>query len=420
MHYVKVLHLWVSLCFARHFIPQAPQDFAVIFHSLISTRGDPWPVNADCTTFDSWIARRKALKAGSLQKLTDFQHMRQSLAENGTYENVSTLTAEEIECVLSLTGAKGISSVLRFDSICFSLQDFMTTRIKLKHDMDQLAYLLVKGRLPPCFYRVLEAFIRAHTTLYTDGQSHNRMIMSGQTFNDIGLFYDTFLYMPKTPILTKVLSPTFDFALARQTYYSSSPHFTVADNFLTPEAVDALYTLAQEATVWFDKKKSYVGAYVHQGLANVVLLQLVEEIRKGFPDIVGDLELIDLWAYKYEQGSAGISKHSDGALVNLNIWVTPDAANNNETSGGMVVYLKEPPPDVDNEKFNRISDMTERDAFTKDAPFVSVPYRCNRVVIFKSSLVHYTDEHDFKPGYDSRRINYTLLFGRLPNFYVTK
>jgi len=41
-----------------------------------------------------------------------------------------------------------------------------------------------------------------------------------------------------------------------------------------------------------------------------------------------------------------------------------------------------------------------------------VPYRANRAVIFDSDLFHETDVIRFKPGYENRRINVTLLFGR--------
>ena len=41
-----------------------------------------------------------------------------------------------------------------------------------------------------------------------------------------------------------------------------------------------------------------------------------------------------------------------------------------------------------------------------------VPYNENRVVIFNSNLIHETDRFEFKEGYENRRINVTMLFGR--------
>ena len=40
-----------------------------------------------------------------------------------------------------------------------------------------------------------------------------------------------------------------------------------------------------------------------------------------------------------------------------------------------------------------------------------VPYRQNRAVLFSSGLFHATDTVDFRPGFETCRINYTLLFG---------
>ena len=42
---------------------------------------------------------------------------------------------------------------------------------------------------------------------------------------------------------------------------------------------------------------------------------------------------------------------------------------------------------------------------------VRVPYRCNRAVIFDSSLIHESGGVCFRSGYANRRINVTLLFG---------
>ena len=41
-----------------------------------------------------------------------------------------------------------------------------------------------------------------------------------------------------------------------------------------------------------------------------------------------------------------------------------------------------------------------------------IPYRCNRAVLFNSSLFHETDRISFKEGYENRRINVTYLFGK--------
>ena len=46
------------------------------------------------------------------------------------------------------------------------------------------------------------------------------------------------------------------------------------------------------------------------------------------------------------------------------------------------------------------------------AQAVTVPYRQNRALIFNSDLFHKSDRCRFKDGYESRRLNLTLLYGR--------
>jgi len=48
----------------------------------------------------------------------------------------------------------------------------------------------------------------------------------------------------------------------------------------------------------------------------------------------------------------------------------------------------------------------------RGAKSVTVPYRCNRAVLFNSALFHETDTIRFKEGYENRRINVTYLFGK--------
>jgi len=40
------------------------------------------------------------------------------------------------------------------------------------------------------------------------------------------------------------------------------------------------------------------------------------------------------------------------------------------------------------------------------------PSNAKVIVLFDSSLIHISDEMHFKPGYENRRVNLTLLYGR--------
>lgn len=48
------------------------------------------------------------------------------------------------------------------------------------------------------------------------------------------------------------------------------------------------------------------------------------------------------------------------------------------------------------------------------ASAVLIPFRQNRCVAFRSSIVHQSDNlMPFKPGYTNRRINLTFLYGMM-------
>jgi hypothetical protein len=48
---------------------------------------------------------------------------------------------------------------------------------------------------------------------------------------------------------------------------------------------------------------------------------------------------------------------------------------------------------------------------SRRAVVTKIPHRANRAVIFKSSLIHKTDDCTFTTGYANKRINVSLLFG---------
>ena len=103
-------------------------------------------------------------------------------------------------------------------------------------------------------------------------------------------------------------------------------------------------------------------------------------------------------------------------MVNVNFWITPDAACDDHTTGGMIVYDLPAPPSWTFADYN--TNQSKMMAYLKvhNAQSMRVPYRENRCVLFDSSLIHITDELHFKPGYENRRVNVTLLYGRARSY----
>jgi hypothetical protein len=156
----------------------------------------------------------------------------------------------------------------------------------------------------------------------------------------------------------------------------------------------------------------YLGAFPEAGFAAPLLAQIADEFRDTYPAIFGGHPLRYLWAFKYDSNMSGIQIHADEAAVNVNFWITPDEANLDPAHGGLVVWDKAAPLDWDFDQYNGDIDLPRR--FLKDSgsKSVTVPYRANRAVIFDSDLFHETDTITFKDGYENRRLNVTLLYGR--------
>jgi hypothetical protein len=131
------------------------------------------------------------------------------------------------------------------------------------------------------------------------------------------------------------------------------------------------------------------------------------------PRIFGGHRLEQLWAFKYDPKiRKGINPHADFARVNLNFWITPDEANLDPESGGLIVYDTPCPPSWSHRDYNRNEDAIHDFLKTNRSLSRKFPHRCNRAVLFNSTLFHVSDEIRFREGYESRRINITYLFGR--------
>ena len=196
-------------------------------------------------------------------------------------------------------------------------------------------------------------------------------------------------------------------------WLASDPQLVVIDNLLTRQALAELRRFCLGSNVWRQTyQDGYLGAFPEHGFAAPLLAQIADEFRAIFPAIFGDHPLRYIWAFKYDSSMSGIKIHADEAAVNVNFWITPDEANLDPEHGGLVVWDKMAPLNWDFGKFN--GDVEATRAFLKDsgAKSVTVPYRANRAVIFDSDLFHETDTIRFRDGYENRRINVTLLYGR--------
>jgi tetratricopeptide (TPR) repeat protein len=200
---------------------------------------------------------------------------------------------------------------------------------------------------------------------------------------------------------------------AAKAWADSDPRIVVIDNLLTDEALASLRRYTLGSRIWHTAyRQGYLGAFPESGFAAPILAQVAEELSDTFQEIFAAHPLRYHWAFKYDSTMDGIAIHADEAAVNVNFWITPDAANLDATGGGLVIWDKAAPLEWDFAKFN--ADESAAYAFLEEqaAKTVTVPYRANRAVIFDSNLFHKTDRITFAEGYENRRVNVTMLYGR--------
>lgn len=285
---------------------------------------------------------------------------------------------------------------------------------KLRHDAEQLAYLLDEALLDTqAFHRIQQAFASIYQTLFA---MHGALAEPVNLSPEQGRALQGALgrhWFSRAPVLsTPVLNPDLDFEAVEHAYLTQKPGFAVMDQILSPVNQVLLLRYFQQVSIWHDYwRGAYVGAYLEDGCHGPWLGQLAQALQRAFPKTLGRFPLNACWAYKYDANHPGIGPHADAqGQILWSVWLTPDTANLDPKSGGLNVYGLTVPPDFRGSQTQQAQFL---DAL-RQSPFVKVAYRSNRALMFNGGLIHSTDRMTFKPGYLNRRINLTLVFGLRP------
>jgi Flp pilus assembly protein TadD len=291
-------------------------------------------------------------------------------------------------------------------------------RSRLKHDAEQLQYLFAAGLAGDEWRPHYEALNRLRAKVEpTQGASasSNRLALSPADLQPVAASFNRLIYVASCETIDAgALNPDLDVAAIEARYHASQPEVTSIDGLLTEEALRRLRQFCWTSTIWKkDYENGYIGAFLGDGFASPLLLQIAEELRRRFPRIFGAHRLTQAWAFKHDSARRGLNIHADAAAVNVNFWITADEANLNRDSGGLVVWDKEAPREWDFKTYNsdRNRDKIYEWLTKQGAQEIKIPYRANRAVVFNSDLFHETDDISFKEGFTNRRINVTLLYG---------
>ncbi len=288
-----------------------------------------------------------------------------------------------------------------------------TTRMRLRHDLEQLDHLASSGQAV-VDHTTHRDRLSAVLAQLPDGDARDQQVLTAAAAATLTGTYGRALHLePGASLNGPMLDPGIDHTTVEARYRAATPNLCVVDNFLSPEGLAALRRHCLESTFWHDSRYQggYLGAYWEQGFGSPLLVQLAAELRAALPGLLDGHPLQQLWAYKYDSAGGGIGVHADSAAVNVNLWLTPDDANQDPESGGLVIHHVKAPRDWEHAAYNSWDSEERIEALLVDADSTRVPHRQNRAVIFDSDLFHRTDRYHFAPGYLQRRLNVTLLFG---------
>jgi Tfp pilus assembly protein PilF len=283
-------------------------------------------------------------------------------------------------------------------------------RDKLKHDAAQFRYLSERRRDRLRFETLARNYEEVAQTMPDSAAP-----LSGEQRETLGEDYNTAISIRGAPELDgpAITSQPDREALVRR-FRERSPGAIAFDNLLTPQALLGLRRYLLESTIWHDFSHigGFVASYLEDGLACPLLLQIADEIRSMFPELLGPHPLSQAWAFKGLHATTAVDAHADDAAVSVNLWMTPNEANLDPARGGLTVCRVPPPEawqitgyDADKDTIAAFLDKHAKDSLV-------VPYGENRTVLFESRLFHRSDAPEFAPGYENHRINLTLLFGR--------
>jgi tetratricopeptide (TPR) repeat protein len=212
--------------------------------------------------------------------------------------------------------------------------------------------------------------------------------------------------------LPRYVNTSVDYGLIQQGVVNGQK-VQVIDDFLTPDALAQLRKFCLESTIWRHPYKfGYVGAFPQDGFASVSLFAVAEEFLAALGDAVDGIQFAQWWGFVYNSNLPGTDIHGDDADFSLNLWITPDSANLDPDSGGLVVWDQKAPSDWSFDDYNSGGDRVRQYLEERNAESHVIPHRANRAVLFEGHLFHRTDGFTFAPGFENRRRSLTFLFRR--------
>ena len=285
---------------------------------------------------------------------------------------------------------------------------YEVSKNKLKHDIEQISYLLKKKIVSKKFNNIVKKYKFIYSSLPKNSDHTDIFTLSKEFTYKLGPTFNNLIYYQPPDIIEKKIINDNKKVVAINS--KKKFKYMIIDDFLNKEVLDKLYSFCLTNSIWneFDYKNGYIGSFIENGFNTPLLLQISEEIRLQYPEILKKFPLTKAWAFKCNNQMKGIKIHADFAAININFWITPDKANLNKNTGGLLIWDKESPKNWNFDKYNNNHIEIKKFLKRSKSKMKRIKYKSNRAIIFNSNLFHASDNFNFKKNYENRRINITL------------
>ncbi len=201
-----------------------------------------------------------------------------------------------------------------------------------------------------------------------------------------------------------------EWASARQAYRERAPYsFAVIDDFLPSGVFNDVRDMLVRDGGWV-RKNWQVTQLFNKQPPIPFLSEIVESVRDGLAELSEGLDLVKHWAVACHENS-GLHVHADNGRIAVNFWMTPDENNLAPEAGGLILYKLRREPEMMPHEFNAMPWAGEYFERLQPSILCTIPYRCNRAVVFDASIFHATERIAFKSGsLDTVRLGVTMAF----------
>ena len=275
------------------------------------------------------------------------------------------------------------------------------SRAKLEFDLAQIDHLLARGLLPSALAAGREGLQRVLAGFGSEDRPGAPRALSEAEQRLIGPVYNRVIYRPPEEATGPALDPRLDAGRIERRYHGTTPSVAVVDNLLSAPALAALQRFCWEATIWFDCKEhgGYLGAYLHEGFDHPVLIALARELGQRLSGIVAGAPLhADVGVQLRPGGGRHAQARGQGRRQRQTSGSRRTRPAPTRRRQALPSTTFAAPPDWGFSDYNldpaRLEHLVEREGRSP----VRVPYRCNRAVIFDSSLIHESGGVAFRAG----------------------